>query len=89
MKKRNESKRNGNVPEPSEILGTKKSFPLSLALVQLYLIADGKLHVGGGILLGHFHDLVPDVLGVLHELVVVVHIVVDNQEGPEQQNKIN
>ena len=59
------------------------------SLVQLYLIADGKLHVGGGILLGHFHDLVPDVLGVLHELVVVVHIVVDNQEGPEQQNKIN
>ena len=29
-KKRNESKRNGNVPELSEILGTKKSFPLSL-----------------------------------------------------------
>ena len=29
-KKRNESKRNGNVPEPSEILGTKKLFPLSL-----------------------------------------------------------
>ena len=29
--KRNESKRNGNVPEPSEILGTKKSFPLSLS----------------------------------------------------------
>ena len=28
--KRNKSKRNGNVPEPSEILGTKKSFPLSL-----------------------------------------------------------
>ena len=29
-KKRNESKRNGNVPELSKILGTKKSFPLSL-----------------------------------------------------------
>ena len=29
-KKRNESKRNGNVPEPSEIWETKKSFPLSL-----------------------------------------------------------
>ena len=29
--KRNESKRNGNVPEPSEILGMKKSFPLSLS----------------------------------------------------------
>ena len=29
-KKRNKNKRNGNVPEPSEILGTKKLFPLSL-----------------------------------------------------------
>ena len=29
-KKRNESKRNGNVPEPSKILGTKNMFPLSL-----------------------------------------------------------
>ena len=29
-KKRNESKRNGNVPKISEIWGTEKSFPLSL-----------------------------------------------------------
>ena len=50
-----------------------------------YLVADGKLEVGGSVLLSDPQDLVADELGVFDKLMVVVDVVVGDQQRPSNK----
>lgn len=52
-------------------------------VLELDLVADGKLEVGGRELLGDLHDLVSDELSVLEELVIEVDVVVSHDQRPK------
>ena len=57
-------------------------------VLELDLIADGKLEVGGRELLGDLHDLVADELSVLEELVIEVDVVVSHDQRPKVEKSL-